>query len=208
MCPRHGYHIFIGAGDLVTKLEQARKIGKSEIRQQPQANGFYHQFLQKKKTIFLHLPRHNFHLEVLRWTRPKNWKNPCSRSCDNLWTTWNGPEPCNTSGVEVSVLSWGHPQLSSKKKKWQWISIENILVTWGSPLWLEKPPHFHVELLYFLQLHTLKPGHLVINRNDITGTCKWTFIPPNMKYINGSEKESWCFPTERERESLSMSTSS
>ena len=58
----------------------------------------------------------------------------------------------------------------------------------------------------FLQLHTLKPGHLVINRNDITGTCKWTFIPPNMKYINGSEKESWCFPTERE--SLSMSTSS
>jgi hypothetical protein len=61
MCPRHGYHIFIGAGDLVTKLEQARKIGKSENRQQPQANGFYHQFLQKKKTIFLHLPRHNFH---------------------------------------------------------------------------------------------------------------------------------------------------
>jgi hypothetical protein len=102
----------------------------------------------------------------------------------------------------------GAPPVIIQEKKWQWISIENILVTWGSPLWLEKPPHFHVELLYFLQLHTLKPGHLVINRNDITGTCKWTFIPPNMKYINGSEKESWCFPTERERESLSMSTSS
>ena len=141
MCPRHGYHIFIGADDLVTKLEQARKIGKS-----PQANGFYHQFLQKKKTIFLHLPRHNFHPEVLRWTRPKNWKNPCSRSCDNLWTTWNGPEPCNTSGVEVSVLSWGHPQLSSKKKN------DNGLVL--KAFWWLGDPRYDLRNLHISMLNS------------------------------------------------------